>query len=198
MVQMSFGKKSVSGLVLGALVALSGCNAGDGASGLGLGGTSGQQKVEQERVLASELTGFCPQVQLREGTAFFTTYTKGGDGDPANAVYQASITYVTRSCKRVNGMLTMTVAAAGKVVSGPKADGKTITLPIRVAITEGESVVYSQLQQFQVTVVAGQAATQFVFNDPNPSVPETSAKAIQVFVGFDEGAPKKKKTPEEG
>lgn len=197
MVLNSMNRLAGTGLVLGGLLALAGCNTGDGASALNIGGGT-QQKAEKERVLASELTGFCPQVQLREGTAYFTTYTKGGEGDPANAIYQASITEVTRSCKRVNGMLTMTVAAAGRVVPGPKADGKTISLPIRVAITEGESVAYSQLQQFQVTIVAGQPATQFVFNDPNPSVPESSAKAIQVFVGFDEGPPKKKKTSEEG
>ena len=186
------------GLALGGLLALAGCNTGDGASALNIGGAGGQQKAEKERVLASELEGFCPKVQLREGTAFFTTYTKGNDGDAANAIYQAAITDVTRSCNRMNGVLTLTVAAAGKVVPGPKADGKTISLPIRVAVVEGESVLYSQLQQFQVTIVAGQAATQFIFNDPNPSLTVDKAKAVQVFVGFDEGPQKPKKPVEQG
>jgi hypothetical protein len=87
----------------------------------------------------------------------------------------------------------MTVAAAGKVVPGPKANGRTISLPIRVAIAEGDNVIYSQLQQFQVTITAGQPATQFVFNDPNAAVPEAQVRAVQVFVGFDEGPPKQKK-----
>lgn len=187
---------SVRGLALNfvaftALLALAGCNGGaDSAAALALQGGPGPQK---ERVLQSDLVGFCPQVVLREGTAFFTTYEKGGEGDQARAIYQASIATVTRSCKRENGNVVITVAAAGKVVPGPKASGNIINLPIRVAISEGENVLYSQLQQFQVTVTAGQAATQFVFNDPNAVVPEASIKAVQIFVGFDEGPPKPKK-----
>jgi hypothetical protein len=183
-----------SGLLF--LLALAGCNTGTGTSVLDVGGNAAT-KAEEEKVLASELIGFCPKVVLREGTAFTTVYEKGGEGDPARAIYQGTIADVTRACKRENGILTINVAAAGRVVPGPKANGKTISLPIRVAMVEGESVLYSQLQNFQVTIVAGQAATQFVFNDPNPSVPISSSKAIQIFVGFDEGAPKAKKTTEE-
>jgi hypothetical protein len=175
------------------MLALAGCNGGaDSAAALALQGGPGP-KPKEERVLQSDLTGFCPQVVLREGTAFFTTYEKGGEGDQARAIYQASISTVTRSCKRENGNVVMTVAAAGKVVPGPKANGSTISLPIRVAISEGGNVLYSQLQQFQVTITAGQAATQFVFNDPNAAVPEAQVRAVQVFVGFDEGPPKPKK-----
>ncbi len=193
---------SVSGLsfrrfaaVLAACGGLAACNAGGSGSALDLNSA----KVEApavEKVLQSDLTGFCPQVTLREGTAFFTTYEKGGDGDPTKAIYQASITETTRGCTRPNGMLAMNIAVAGRVVPGPKAKGATITVPIRVAITEGDAVLYSQLHQFQVTIVPGQAATQFVFNDPNPSIPQASAKAVTVFVGFDEGAPKAKKKVE--
>jgi hypothetical protein len=193
---------SVSGLsfksfaaVLAACVGLSACNTGDSASVLDLK-SARVDKAHSEQILQSELTGFCPQVTLREGTAFFTTYEKGGDGDPAKAIYQASITETTRACTRPNGTLAMNIAVAGRVVPGPKANGATVTLPIRVAITEGESVLYSQMHQFQVTIVPGQAATQFVFNDPNASVPLASAKAITIFVGFDEGPPKAKKKVE--
>jgi hypothetical protein len=180
------------GFVAGSsLLGLAGCNGGaDSAAALALQGGPGPKR---DRVLQSELTSFCPQVILREGTAFFTTYEKGGEGDQARAIYQASIATVTRSCKRENGNVVMTVAAAGKVVPGPKANGRTISLPIRVAIAEGDNVIYSQLQQFQVTITAGQPATQFVFNDPNAAVPEAQVRAVQVFVGFDEGPPKQKK-----
>lgn len=187
-----FGK----GLVLfAALAALSACNSSDPGAMLDLKSAK-VEKAHSEQVLQSELTGFCPQVTLREGTAYFTTYEKGGDGDPERAIYQASITETTRACTRPNGMLAMNIAVAGRVVPGPKANGATVTMPIRVAITEGEAVLYSQLHQFQVTIVPGQAATQFVFNDPNPTVPLASAKSITVYVGFDEGPPKPKKKVE--
>lgn len=193
---------SVSGLsfrrfaaVIAACGGLAACNAGGSGSALDLNSAKADSE-KKERVLLSELTGFCPQVTLREGTAFFTTYEKGGDGDPARAIYQASIAETTRACTRPNGMLSMNIAVAGRVVPGPKASGTTVTLPIRVAITEGDAVLYSQLHQFQVAIVPGQAATQFVFNDPNPSIPLASAKAVTIFVGFDEGAPKAKKKVE--
>lgn len=155
--------------------------------------------MQEQRILQSELTGFCPLVTLREGTAYFTSYAKGADKedgskDPALAMYQASITDVTRSCSRATGALVINVAVAGRVVPGPKASGASVTMPIRVAMVADGNVLYSQLQQFQVTVNPTDAATQFVFNDPNGTVPLASAKAIQIFVGFDEGAPKAPKT----
>ncbi len=180
---------------LAAMAALPACTSSNPGSALDL--NSGKaEKANTEKILQSELTGFCPQVTLREGTAYFTTYEKGGEGDPARAIYQASITETTRACTRPNGMLAMNIAVAGRVVPGPKASGATVSLPLRVAVTEGDAVLYSQLHQFQVAIVPGQAATQFVFNDPNPSVPLASAKAIAVFVGFDEGPPKAKKKVE--
>ena len=77
---------------------------------------------------------------MREGTAYFTTYTKGGEGDPANAIYQASITEVTRSTASASTACAddQRSPQQAKLFPGPKADGKTISLPIRVAITEGE------------------------------------------------------------
>jgi hypothetical protein len=179
-------------LSLALLLAISGCNSTKGTDALDLGAAPAPAAAT-EVVKSSDLEGFCPQVTLREGTAFTTKYEKGGDADPVRVVYQASITDVTRTCNRADGQVKMTVAVAGKVVPGPKASGEPTSLPIRVAIVQGETVLYSELQQFQVTVVAGQAATQFVFTDPNPVIGLENIKATQIFVGFDEGPDKQKK-----
>ncbi len=186
-----------AGLALVFAVALSGCNSTKGPDALDLAATPAP-KAAEEKVLASDLVGFCPQVILREGTAVTTKYEKGGDGDAARIIYQGSIAEVTRACKRADGNVSITVGVAGKVVPGPKASGDPTSLPIRVAIVEGENVLYSELQNFQVTVVAGQPATQFVFSDPNPVVPVANIKAVQIFVGFDEGPPKPKKVADAG
>jgi hypothetical protein len=188
--------KTRVGFALAILLAAAGCNSTKGPDALDLGATPAP-KAAEEKVLASDLVGFCPQVTLREGTAVTTKYEKGGDGDAARIVYQGSISDVTRSCKRSDGNVSITVGVAGKVVPGPKASGDPTSLPIRVAIVDGDNVLYSELQNFQVTVVAGQAATQFVFSDPNPLVPTASIKAVQIFVGFDEGPPKPKKATDE-
>ncbi|GAA5540200.1 hypothetical protein D8666_09485 [Ochrobactrum soli] len=163
------------------LAALAGCT------------TSGSEKPGDmaaegpKRISASELRAYCPTVTLRDGTAFFSTYAKGGDKDPAQVVYQASLTDVTRSCQYGDGNITIDVAAAGKVVPGPKYKSGTITMPVRVAVRQGDQVVYSKLHKQAVTITNGDTATQFVFNDKGISLPMPDKQNIQIFVGFDEG-----------
>jgi len=142
---------------------------------------------DQPRIKASELRAYCPTVTLRDGTAYFSTYAKGGDKDPAQVVYQASLTDVTRSCQYGDGTITIDVAAAGKVVPGPKYKNGTITMPVRVAVRQGDQVVYSKLHKQAVTITNGDTATQFVFNDKGISLPMPDQQNIQIFVGFDEG-----------
>ena len=155
--------------------------------------TSGSEKPGDmaaegpKRISASELRAYCPTVTLRDGTAFFSTYAKGGDKDPAQVVYQASLTDVTRSCQYGDGTITIDVAAAGKVVPGPQYKSGTITMPVRVAVRQGDQVVYSKLHKQVVTITNGDTATQFVFNDKGISLPMPDKQNIQIFVGFDEG-----------
>ncbi|MFD1197707.1 hypothetical protein ACFQ3K_05105 [Brucella gallinifaecis] len=141
----------------------------------------------QPRIKESELRAFCPGVSLREGTAYFNTYEKGGDKDPARVVYQAALTDTTRSCQYTDGTITLDVAAAGKVVPGPKFKSGNITMPIRVAVVQGGKVIYSKLHKQTVNIGNSAAATQFVFNDKAISIPSESARSVQIFVGFDEG-----------
>jgi hypothetical protein len=187
------GRRFFTGLALfGFMFTVAGCQSG----GNGLLGVSNKQVPTQAaaqaegKVLASELTAYCPNLTLREGTAYFNTYAGGGQDDQSKLVYQAAITNVTRACSRANGMLTMNVAVAGKVVPGPLGKAGSITMPIRVAVTLGDQVLYSQLHQYKVQIADTSTATQFVFNDPNVTVPEPSARNYQVFVGYDEGPPK--------
>lgn len=172
------------------MLAAAGCQSGDSGSVLGLGAKN--DKPEEPKVLQSELLKYCPKVSLREGTAFLNRYAKGGDGDPAKLIYQASISDVTRSCSRSGGTLTMVVAAAGKVVPGPAAGPGEVTLPIRIVATQGTNVLYSNLSQHTVALGDASAAVQFVVNDPNISMPEPEQADIIIYAGFDEGPAKKK------
>ena len=174
---------------LSTLVALAGCQSG-GVLDLGLGGW-GSPKAQPAAppsgtVTADELRAYCPRVTLRSGTAFYSTFERGGDGDKSRIVYQASITDVTRSCQYDGGMLNMAVAAAGRVVPGPVAKDGTITMPIRIAVVRGEEVLYSKLHQYQTSIAALAPATQFLFKDPGVSIPIPTARNIEIYVGFDE------------
>lgn len=146
------------------------------------------------RITQSELRAFCPSVNVREGTAAFRTYARGGDGDASQVVYQAAIADATRSCTRADGQMTVNVAVAGRIVPGPQVQPGSITLPIRVVVSSSGQVVYSQLHQYQVSVSDTNAATQFLFKDA-PTIPMPADGQARVFVGFDEGP---SRTPADG
>lgn len=170
-------------VALAALAALAACQTGDNAADvLDLNGTGGQDVIT-----AADLRAYCPPVILREGTAFFREYTDGNDGNADELIYQASIADVTRSCRYRNGQLQMTVAAAGRVVAGPKGGATTVELPIRVAITAGETNPYSQLDRLSVSVSPSAGASQFLFNNEQIVIPEPAERNLTVFVGFDPG-----------
>jgi len=209
MVFGSFNGRIFAGMALtGLMFAVAGCQSG-GKGALGVGGDPQAAAAADTRVKASDLLAYCPIITLRDGTAYFNTYAKGGkkakkadaeDGsaaaasdDSADIVYQAAITDVTRDCSRSGGSLTMNVAVAGKVVPGPKGGAGSITMPIRIVVVHGSDVLYSQLHQYKLQVTDTSAATQFVFNDPNVTIPEPTDKGYQVFAGYDEGPPSRKK-----
>jgi hypothetical protein len=180
------GRFFAGAVLAGFMLAVAGCQSGDSASVLSLGPQQ-DPKPQQEKVLASSLLAYCPKVTLRDGTAYFNTYAKGGQDDRTKIIYQASISDVTRDCSRANGTLNMKVAVAGKVVPGPLATAGTITMPIRIVVVQGTDVLYSKLHQYQVQISDLSAATQFVFTDADIAVPEPTAKNYQIFAGYDEG-----------
>lgn len=170
----------------GFMLAAAGCQSSDGGGILGFGGRKAEE-APREVITADVLRAYCPRVSLRSGTAFYNTYEKGGEEDSSRIVYQASIADVTRACTVTGDVMTMTVAAAGKVVPGPKARDGAISMPIRVVVMRGDEILYSELQQHSVQIAANSPATQFLYNNPNVSFPAPTARNVQVFVGYDEG-----------
>ncbi len=184
---MEFSKTLRGMAFLGLVAALAACQSGGSGGGIRKPGDTTLPPPPSDKVKESDLRGYCPLVSLREGTATLSVYAKGGDGDPAKLRYRASIADATRSCTRENGMLNITVAIAGRVVPGPAGGAGNVTMPIRVAVLEGDKVIYSQLHQHQVA--AGAQATQFIFSDSNLSIPEPAERNIRIFAGYDEGPP---------
>lgn len=165
--------------------------------GLGVAGcsTSGNQQptttaTGEPRVTQAELEAFCPRISLREGTAFFSTYEKGGQGDNTRVMYQASISDVTRDCRSSGGTVTINVAAAGRVVPGPKFRGGTVSLPIRVAVLQGDKVLSSNLHKQAVAMPNMDSAAQFLLSGATVSVPESAVRQVEILIGFDEGPTK--------
>ena len=139
------------------------------------------------------IQGSCPQVYLLDGTANYRTYAKGAKDDPTKIVYQASLADTTRQCVQNESQLVMTVVVQGRVVAGPAGGAGTVSLPIRVAATDGKNTLYSELTQYPVDVQNGSA--QFIFTKANVTLPGGAGDFAKIYVGFDEGpaAGKKKK-----
>lgn len=147
-------------------------------------------KPGDEQLSGADLRAYCPRVTLLEGTAILRTYAKGHQDDPDYIIYQATITDVTRTCQYQGGNMYMHVAAAGRIVWGPKGTAGSLDLPVRVAVKEGDTVAYSQLGHIQVSVPAGKDAIQFIYKDDQIVVPAPTDQNLIVLTGFDEGPAK--------
>lgn len=184
----SIDRRILTGLaVSGFFLAVAGCQSGGNSNST----TVAADGQAQAKVTEADLRAYCPPITLREGTAYFNSYAKGGQDDPSKVIHQASITDVTRNCSRAGGMLTINVAVAGKVVPGPAGAAGAVKMPIRVAVVRGEEVLYSKLHNFQTTISDTSSATQFVFNDPAVTIPEPAEQNVRIYAGYDEGPPKK-------
>ena len=135
------------------------------------------------------MRGNCPEVRLRDGTAFYQTYAGGGkkDKDPSKVITQVSLDDTTRQCSVTGGQMTMQVAAAGRAISGPAGGPGPVDMPIRVAVVDADGkVVYSQLTRYRTDIPSGSGSKQFLFKKDVPLTLDQAANA-QVYVGFDEG-----------
>ena len=138
------------------------------------------------------MQGACPQVYLRQGTAVYRQYAKGvkknvqGLADPNKLVIQATLDATTRQCRQTAEGIVMTVVVRGRVITGPSGADGTYTLPIRVAATDGDTTVYSELTKFQVAVPPGQGNAQFIFTKDDVLIGRVGT-LTRLFAGIDEG-----------
>jgi len=171
-------------LISAALIA--GCTSADPRGLLGSGGSNDQANIDSV-TNAAVVQGACPAVTLREGTAYYTTYSKGGDGDPAKVIHQASITDTTRQCRISGDQMIITVVVSGRVVGGPQAKTGDVNLPLRVVALDGETVLYSELQKQPVAIAAGGPAEQFIYTNTSVTFPASASRSAKLYAGFDPG-----------
>ena len=179
-------------VALGLLAALAACSSTD-TSGM----FSGVSKKKESDTAGNDpnivvMQGACPQVYLREGTAVYREYARGvkndvqGLADPNKLVIQATLDATTRQCRKTAEGLVVTVVVRGRVITGPSGKDGTYTLPVRVAATDGDNTLYSELTKFQVTIPPGQGNAQFVFTKDNVVLTNIGTMT-RLFAGIDEG-----------
>lgn len=166
------------------LAVVAGCSQTEKSTDLGVSSGEGQQQAASQQ--AAVIQGACPQVFLREGTSIHRAYAKGAKDDPQKVLYQATLSATTRQCVQTADSLKVTVMVQGRIVSGPAGSAGAVNLPIRVAATDGENTLYSNLSKFGVTIPP-EGTAQYVFTDANVVIPGGAGSYAKIYVGFDEG-----------
>jgi len=164
------------GLVTVVMLLLAGCSK--------ISPTSQPATSTEPRIDESEIRAYCPRAVLSDENAFYTIYERGGEEDPSRIIYQVAIDKITRACRYGNGRITMEVAAAGRVVPGPKFNGANVTLPIYVHAKRGADILYEKTQQLTPPPLSRGEAAQFLFKDDAVEFEQPSARDVFVFVGF--------------
>ncbi|OAV56946.1 hypothetical protein A6U98_03355 [Rhizobium sp. WYCCWR10014] len=144
--------------------------------------------------VAPVVQGACPQIFMRDQDAIFRTYAKGKKDDPQQIVYQASFGDYTRQCTLNDTNLTMTVVAQLRLITGPAGTPGPVTLPIRISVIDGETVLYSEVTKFATEIPAGAPGTQVIFRKDGITMPVGSGALVRVNIGFDTQPAKTKKS----
>jgi hypothetical protein len=131
---------------------------------------------------------------MRDQDAIFRTYAKGKKDDPQQIVFQASFGDYTRQCTLNDTNLTMTVVAQLRLVAGPAGTPGPVTLPIRITVLDGETVLYSEVTKFPTEIPPGTPGTQVIFRKDGIKMPVGSGALVRVNIGFDTQPAKTKKS----
>jgi hypothetical protein len=172
---------------LALLVALSACTSSGSVDALNSAKDSKKSTAEQ----AVDLRAYCPRTTIFAGTETLRVFPKGVTKESKNALkklrYQATIQEVVRECNYVSQTLAMRVGIAGRVINGPSGETGDIVLPIRVVVSRGDDVLYSQLHKINASIVPGRSFATFRFVDEAVNIDKPSKENILIRVGFDEG-----------
>lgn len=137
------------------------------------------------------LSGKCPEIVIRDDGAVHKVYAKGAKDDAQQLIYQASLIQGTRQCTTDGTAMTMTVVVQGRLVAGPAAGAGVgpVSLPIKVAVQDDKTVLYSDTTNFTPQLPPGQTSGQFLYTDNKVRVTSGAAGFVSVYVSFDDAAP---------
>jgi len=129
--------------------------------------------------------GYCPKLEVLNGTGVLTAYIDGGNDQASDVTHQASFVKTGRECKTTDGIMNIRVGVAGRAVKGPKSIGSSVLLPVRISVVRNNTeVLYSQIYPQQVNF-ANATARGFTFVEENLEIPFPEEENLKVLIGFD-------------
>lgn len=147
-------------------------------------------QVSENGSVQPVVQGFCPQIAMRDGTAFYRTYAKAKSEDPKDVALQVSLADTTRSCARTDTTLTINALVQGRTIAGPQGKAGSFNVPIRVTVVDGDEEVYSEVEQYSVSLADVNQPNQFVYSR-QVTVPGNVSNLTRVYIGFDTAKKKK-------
>ena len=133
---------------------------------------------------------YCPKTVMRAGTETYDVYPDNmKDDDPEKSSklrFRTTITELVRECNYAGPALNIKVGIAGRALSGPSGETGSLLMPIRIAVTQGDSVLYSQLHDVPVELTPERRNVRFSFVDDQISIPRPERENIIIYVGYDE------------
>lgn len=147
---------------------------------------NGRSRVDE----FEDIRGYCPKVVMRAGTETYNLYPDKMKKDDPEAEkklrFRATITDAVRECNYNGSVLNIRVGIAGRLLSGPSGESGTFKLPVRVAVTQGDSVLYSKLHDVSAEIPVGRPNAPFSFVDGAIAIPRPTRQNIIIYTGFDE------------
>ena len=165
--------------------------AGEAQAGETRAGEPEKDRQQTASVRPYSSPGYCPQIEIRDGTQALQKYIKPNEPSPGTIIWQAAIGETARECKvEANGIMTIRVGVSGKVLAGPKGGPADVTVPIRVAVVKfQEAVLASELYKEQVTIGANHSTVFRRIYEIEVPAPGRERNYI-LYVGFDDGKKK--------
>lgn len=172
-------------------LALAGCGSTDGIGGKLITGVFKEDAPTMDAKLYAE-TPACPEAAIRDGTEFMPIFEKGKEGTLDGIRFQANVQRVARDCDVSGDRLTVRVGAAGRVLSGPTGAVGSVTVPVRIAVTIGDRVLYSAVSTATTDVQAPDYSGLWSVVDSNVVMTVADSHDATIWVGLD-GHPDKNK-----
>lgn len=129
----------------------------------------------------------CPPIKVRPGLESLFFYGKGKSGDPRDLQYQAVIEKQSRNCVVSNGLITVEMGVAGRLMLGPDGNQTNVDLPLNFTVERDDTQLFSQTYDIPVTITPPAQASEFVKVVPNVSIPYIGGENLVIWVGFDSG-----------
>lgn len=193
-------------------VAVSACGVSQLTSGIGSGIFGSKKKsadgwqttVTEESLLAAaksdtgsgadvgSFSGGCPQMKVWPADRHVTVYEIGRVGDALAVMHRGSITKTARECHVSASSVNVKYGFAGRVLMGPKGQEGTVTLPVKVHVTDGSGTklktetVNVRVNLSREKPVAYFSIVRTVGFNVTPGLP---ADSYRLFVAFDRTIP---------